>query len=452
MAKRLWEKGETIDQTIHQFTVGDDPAIDRELVRWDAIASAAHARMLHSIGILDKAETNKLLIGLQEVVELSDDGQFEIPEELEDCHSAIEAFLSEKVGPAGLKIHTGRSRNDQVLIAIRLCLRDSVLALLGELAELVQELFTRAEASQKITMPGYTHMQPAMPSSVSIWLHAYAEGALELMRDGLMILERLDTNPLGVASGFWVPLDLNREMTSKLLGITRPQRNSIHVQNSRGIDAMKVVRFCVDISSLVEKFSWDLLLYGTREFGFFKLPRSFTSGSSIMPQKHNPDVLELLRARASLVRAAEFELGGVLSKLPSSYHRDFQCAKEPMIRAIADVAEMLPIVREVVKAFEINEEGLAKAMGEELYATYAVYREVKKGKTFREAYVEVAKQTDAGKIDKKDLACDFELIQKVHLREVNEARRELETLSVRTSDWVKRAEQAEDEIFMPVTI
>ncbi len=442
MAKRLWEKGEDLNQLVHDFTVGDDPSVDLELVYWDLVGSAAHARMLQKIGLLSKEELTKLLPALQELARQDADGSFEIPRALEDCHTAIESALVERLDDIGRKIHTGRSRNDQVLLASRLYLRDRVVAVLELLEAVATPLMKRADETAAQLMPGYTHYQPAMPTTVGMWLHAFGEWMLALMRQGIQLLETIDSNPLGAASGFGVPLPLDRAQVAEHLGFSRVQRNPIEVQNSRGRHELLVARWVSDIGSLIEKFACDMVLYTTREYGFFSLPNSFTTGSSIMPQKHNPDVLELLRARSAKLRAAESELSWVTAKLPSHYHRDFQYTKEPAVRAIRNIVEMLPIVGEVIQSFGINPERLNSAMTVDLYATYDVYREVRSGVPFRDAYRHTAERIAANTVNKNELVAEFDLIAQDNARERVEAHKELETYKAVVEAWRKRVDQA----------
>ena len=239
--KRLWEKGEKTKEEILSFTTGIDPTLDKKLLKYDAVASAAHARMLTSIGVLTKEELSELLGGLSEVCRSSEKGEFEIPYELEDCHGAIESYLVEKVGASGKKIHTGRSRNDQVLVAIRLYLRASIVELTEKLIDLISAINERVETDGDVEMPGYTHMQQAMPTSVGVWLSAFSEWSLELVKEAGHLSQLIDKNPLGAASGFGVPVKLDREKTASLLGFKNVQRNPVDVQNSRGrYEALKL--------------------------------------------------------------------------------------------------------------------------------------------------------------------------------------------------------------------
>lgn len=442
MSKRLWEKGKDIDEQVHAFTVGNDPELDKNLLPFDCLASAAHAKMLAKVGILTAKEAKELCGTLAEIYKKSVKGEFEIPVELEDCHTAIEACLTEKLGDAGKKIHTGRSRNDQVITAVRLYMRSEVLELCKKLTSVLAVVSKRYKELKDIPLPGYTHMQRAMPSSLGMWLHAYYESFLSLLNDGLSVLEALDKNPLGAASGFSVPLELDRKMTAELLGFSQVQRSPVEVQSSRGMYELKALRFSEDIAQVIEKLSWDMILYSMQEFGFFKIPDALTTGSSIMPQKKNPDVLELLRGSAAKVRGASSELTAVIAKLPSHYHRDFQYTKEPLMRGLAQTQINLTIVAEVISSFSVDSKECKKASHSlDLYATYDVYKQVREGKSFRDAYRESAKKIESGKIDIDALVSDYDLIAAQIDRSMKEAEGEVKNLVKDLDGLLEREEK-----------
>jgi len=450
MVKRLWEKGETLESRILEFTVGNDPIIDLELVEWDCIGSAAHTKMLQSINLLTKEEANSLLGELASILKRSRQRDFTISQELEDCHSAIEAELTNKLGDTGKKIHTGRSRNDQVILAMRLYLRNQVLEKLDLLNDFAEVLENRISEIGDLEMPGYTHMQAAMPSSIGMWLHAFLEATLDLMKDGIYLLNNINTNPLGSAAGFGTPLNLDRELTAELLGFLSVQRSVIDVQNSRGRFSKKVLRWGEDISSLLEKLACDLILYSTKEYGFFSLPRNCTTGSSIMPQKHNPDVLELTRSRASRVRGALTELISVISKLPSNYHRDFQYTKEPVFRGLKDVKEMLEISAFMLKSITPNEKNLKAAISAELYATYDAFRRVQSGTPFREAYKQTAEAIESGEINVKELKKDFSKISAETTAYISEAKKEHKLLDEEINNFKNRFQKITKNLFIEI--
>lgn len=394
--RRLWEKGEPLDAAVHRFTVGDDPTWDRHLLHWDCLGSAAHARTLARAGWLTDGELAALLAGLSAADQQAQRGEFVIPPELEDGHTALEAELVRRCGAAGEKIHTGRSRNDQVATAIRLFLRHHTLAWLDGVATFIVVLLERIGRDGAIPMPGYTHLQPAMPSSVGLWLHAHGEAALEQMRAAWDLLDRLDTCPLGTGAGYGVPLPLDRTYTAAQLGFASVQRSPIDVQNSRGRMERYFARVGADIGGVLEKLAWDLLLFSTAESGFCALPEALTTGSSIMPNKHNPDVLELLRGSAGRLRARVVELESVAGKLPSGYHRDLQLTKEPVIRTALETTQLLEVGAHVARGFSLRPEHLAAAMRSELFAAHAALARAASGTPFRTAYREVAAEIQAG--------------------------------------------------------
>ncbi|MDX2198216.1 MAG: argininosuccinate lyase [Phycisphaerae bacterium] len=395
-AQRLWDKGAALDPLIHRFTVGDDPTWDLRLVHWDCIASAAHARTLARAKLLTNPEAAALIAGLRAISEKNTRGEFTIPPELEDAHTAIEAELTRTCGEAGEKLHTARSRNDQVATAMRLYLRDAVTRWAAALSEFAAACLDRIARDGETPMPGYTHMQPAMPSSIGQWLHASVEAALDLIRAAAHLHERLDSCPLGTGAGFGVPLPLDREFTAKLLGFSRIQRCAIDVQNSRGRLELLVVRHACEIGAMLEKLASDLLLYSTAEFGFVRLPEALTTGSSIMPQKRNPDVIELLRGRAARLRGRASELEWIVGKLPSSYHRDLQLTKAPVFQADDDIRDMLAVATRCVAALTLDHDRLRAAMRPELFATQAAYDLVQQGIPFRQAYRQIGAKVRAG--------------------------------------------------------
>ncbi|MBK8914261.1 MAG: argininosuccinate lyase [Phycisphaerales bacterium] len=440
---RLWDKGAPLDALVHSFTVGDDPTLDLALVPHDCIASAAHARTLHKAGLLSASDLTALLSGLREIHAAALAGRFTISPEQEDGHTAIEAALTAALGDAGRRIHAGRSRNDQVAAAMRLYLRSEVLRVHERVSSLIDAILARIDADGAIPLPGYTHMQPAMPSSIGQWLAAHAEALLDELSAALDVLRRLDTCPLGTGAGFGVALPLDRGFTAALLGFSRVQRSAPDVQNRRGRFELLAARLAADCGAVVEKFAWDALLYSAPEYGFLSLPESLTTGSSIMPQKRNPDVVELLRARAARLRARPAELEWIIAKLPSSYHRDLQLTKEPVIRAVHDIGEMLTVAREVVLRFEIHPERIAAAMRPELYATDAAYERVRGGAPFREAYLDVAKSLRDGTFRPPTQSASAIRPDLVAPDQLAAMREELQALRQQAGEWAARFAKAE---------
>lgn len=440
---RLWHKGQPLDELIHAFTVGDDPIWDLKLVHADLLGSAAHARTLHRAGLLSDEELKNLIAGLRAIDAAHQEGRFTIPRDLEDCHTAIEAELIRSCGEAGKRIHTGRSRNDQVATAMRLFLRARVVRILELLKAFVSTTLHRIDCDGRIDMPGYTHMQPAMPSSVGQWLHAHVEAALDQIVAAFALFERLDACPLGTGAGFGVPLNLDRPYTAELLGFARVQRSPIDVQNNRGRMELYFARFAADIGAFLEKLASDLLLFSTAEFGFFSLPSELTTGSSIMPQKRNPDVLELMRARSSRLRARAIELELLIAKLPSSYHRDLQLTKEPAFRAADEAEELLRVAERVVATFEIHQDRLVAAMRSELYATEAAFQMVTAGTPFRDAYRQVAADLAAGRFNRPSAPANSPQPQYVSSDTLRGILAELDSLSARLNQVAEKLNRAD---------
>lgn len=439
--QRLWDKGENLNQRIHAFTVGNDPEIDLNLVEWDVYGSAAHARMLQKIGILSENDLTSLLSGLKDILKLNEQNTFSIPQELEDCHTAIESYLVEKCGEAGRRIHTGRSRNDQVLLVTRLYVKNRCLAVMNQLAALAKTFFSSAEKYFDLPMPGYTHFQPAMPTTVGIWFHAFAESCLDSIEQGLCVLQMLDKNPLGAGSGFGSTFPLDRKLVADLLGFEEAQRNSIDIQNSRGRYERRAVSWLSDIATFIEKIAIDLILFSTREYGFLSIPSEFTTGSSIMPQKHNPDVLELLRGRAGKLRAAESEVLWIVGKLPSHYHRDFQYTKEPVIKAFQNIEEMIAVLGDVVEGLSFHVDRLEAAMTADLFATYDAFREVKAGLPFRDAYRKTAERVKENSLDLSALKSDLGFIVEQARAEYEDGKRKFQSLSSEVEQKTKKFQE-----------
>lgn len=384
MAK-LWQD-KKLNKKIESFTVGDDYLLDKKLLKYDCIASIAHSKMLEKIGILTEEEQKKLEKELNNIMK---NEKFEIKLEDEDCHTAIENHLTKKLGELGKKIHTARSRNDQIVAAIKLYEKDELVKTLKLVSKLANSL---KKAAKNIPMPGYTHMQKAMPSSVKLW----AESFVESLEDDIKLIDNainiIDKNPLGTAAGYGAPIKVDKEVTKKELKFRENCKNSIYVQNSRGKHEAVILNALSNVMFTLNKLASDMILFSMQEFGYFELPKGFTTGSSIMPQKKNPDVLELVRAKYSIVLGYEFQLKNLIANLPSGYNRDLQLTKEPLIKGIETTKDCLEIMDLVVSKLKINNEACKKAMTKELYATEKVYNLVKKGASFREAYKEVKKK------------------------------------------------------------
>ena len=386
---KIWEKSYQLDKEVEAFTVGDDCLADQKLAKYDAIASAAHAKTLRKAGILNSSELASLLKGLSKIYALARQGKFSILPEEEDMHAAIESWLTKNIGKAGAKIHTARSRNDQVLAAVRLYSSDKIIETGQALVELCEVLLKFSQKNHKTEMPGYTHLQRAMPSTVGLWSSALLEALLD---DAKLLAAAHDLNsqsPLGSGSGYGTPLKTDREYTAKLLGFRKVQNNFLYVQNSRGKIEAAIVAALSQIMLDLSRHASDILLFTTSEFGFFSLPDELLTGSSMMPQKKNYDLLELTRAKSSVVLANEFALKSLIEKLPSGYNRDFQLTKKPLIDSFETTIASLGIVKLVFSKLQPNKEKLKAALTSEIYSTHRAYSMLGK-KSFREAYKEAA--------------------------------------------------------------
>jgi argininosuccinate lyase len=392
----LWAKDLPLDVAIHRFTVGEDPDTDLTLLPWDALGSAAHAKMLAATGLLSPSDAAALIRGLKRIANLARQHAFPIPPHMEDGHTAIEADLTRNLGTVGQRIHLGRSRNDQVILAFRLYLRDALLKLGLRVSDLANAFLAFARNHQEIPLPGYTHLRRAMPSSFGMWAAAFAEGLLEELDALQSVYQRLDRCPLGSAAGFGVPLPIDRELTARLLGFSKVQRSPIDVQNSRGRHETALLQWAASTGGVLEKFLWDVSLYSTEEFGFLKLPDAFTTGSSIMPQKKNPDVVELARGRCRELRGTAGLVEQLASGLPSSYHRDLQLLKRPVILGLRQAEELFSVLARLVPALAVNAKATEAASTDELYAAHQAFLFVQQGLPFREAYRKVAQQIQDG--------------------------------------------------------
>ena len=389
---RLWAKDQPLDAAIHAFTVGEDPCLDLELLPFDIQGSAAHARMLGSIGVLRSNEVERLLVELKRLHAAAEARALVIDPALEDGHTLIESELIGVLGDTGARIHTGRSRNDQVTLAQNLWMRDRLAQLRQAQLKLADALLEFAGAHAQQALPGYTHLQRAMPSSFGQWAVAYAEALLEEVAAGDGVRRRLDSCPLGAAAGYGVPLALDRDLVARLLGYRRTHVSPGDAIVGRQRHAQAFVDWCLSCASILERFAWDLVLYSSAEFGFIQLATAFTTGSSIMPQKRNPDVAELLRASCRQLRAHAMELALVGGGLPGGYHRDFQLGKAPLLATGLKLQTLLAIALRVLDAIEIQPAACAAALSPDLHATAAAYAQVRAGVPFRAAYKDVAAQ------------------------------------------------------------
>jgi len=368
--------------------VGMDYILDNELIKYDIEASMAHCKMLYSIGILSKKEKETLLSGLNLIEYEIAKGKFKIKKSDEDCHTAIENFLTIKYGNVGKKIHTGRSRNDQILTAIRLHMKEKTKEIIMEINSFIEALEKKSKEYTNTIMPGYTHMQKAMPSSVPIWLGSF----IDALNDDLIIIESalkvIDQNPLGSVAGYGENiLGLNRNITTEILKFSHTQDNPMYCAFSRGKFEIMVLQSLSLVMFDIGKLATDILLFTTKEYDFCFLPQEFTTGSSAMPQKHNYDVIELVRSNVSLFNGRIVQLQNVVDKLPSGYSRGFQLTKEPYLKGINLTIDTIKIITLVITNISMNKEILNTACTAEIYATNEAYKLVKeKGIPFRDAY------------------------------------------------------------------
>jgi len=388
MAK-LWQKDYKLNELVESFTVGLDPELDQRLVAADALASMAQARQLARIGLLTPVEADQLVEALGMLVVEWSQGRLFVARADEDCHTMLENRLTERLGEAGKKIHTGRSRNDQVQTALRVYGRSRFLDLRGAIVNLAQNLVKFARTHRLVPMPGRTHMQTGMPSSVGLWAASWAEELADLLVVADAVATLWDQCPLGAAAGYGVPLPLDREYSAALLGFQKVQNNVIYVNNSRGKFEAALLDTTDQLGLTLSKIAQDLILFSLPEFGYFRLPAALCSGSSIMPQKKNPDGLELVRAKSASLSAWSSQVKNVIRSLPSGYNRDFQETKEPFLRGLETAAELVAIVDLTFTELEVVPEKLLAGFTPEIFATDAAYDLVRQGWSFRDAYREV---------------------------------------------------------------
>lgn len=391
--KKLWQKNKIkLNSIIEAFETKDDLILDQKLIKYDVIGSIAHAKMLHKIGILTSEELNKLEHGLQKILNLDSAGKFKLEHGDEDIHTKIENYLTKKYGEIGKKIHTARSRNDQVLTAIRLYNKNKLEKIQKHLLGLIQSFYQFSKKYASIPMPGYTHMQKAMPSSISLW----AENFKDSLLDDLTLIKATyklnNQSPLGSAAGYGAPIDLDKQLTAKLLGFDKVQENPLYCQNSRGKIEAAILASLMSILLTINKFASDLMLFTTSEFSFFMVSNELTTGSSIMPQKINLDIAELLRSKVHIVLGNYIQIISLSSNLISGYNRDIQDSKKPLMESLEITLDSLKVAKVLLENTVPNKEKLEAAMTEELYATDKALKLVLKGESFRDAYIKVGKE------------------------------------------------------------
>ncbi len=390
---KLWEKGVRLDEEAERYTAGEDYILDQALVRFDCAASIAHAGALRKCGVLSEGERRRLVRELRRIQELDSCGKFRITLKDEDVHTAIERRLVARLGALGKKIHTARSRNDQVAAAIRLFTLDRLDGILRQVDSFKRLLLRRASSHRREKMPGYTHARKAMPTTFGAWFQAFAESMSDNLTMLASVRSLISQNPLGTGAGYGISVfAIDRRHTARELGFDRVQESPLYVQNSRGKFEAAVVSALSAVMLDVNKMCTDLILFSMDEFRFVKLPREFCTGSSIMPQKWNPDVLEIARAQYHIVVANEFMIKGIIGNLMSGYNRDLQQTKKPLLQSLDITERTLSVITRLLEQIKVDEESCRQACTPEIYATEEAYRLVKSGVPFRDAYRKVAKQ------------------------------------------------------------
>lgn len=387
---KLWEKGYNLDESVERFTVGRDFILDRQILAADGVASIAHVRGLHQAGLLSATDAKALETELRRIIRHAVAGKIEITRSDEDGHTVLENILTEALGDAGKRVHTGRSRNDQVTAATRLVTREALLDISDLLLELISLLLNRAEEEAATVMPGRTHLQIAMLSTFGLWLASWAEQLLddfEVLRTPQQLNDR---SPLGSAASYGVPLPLDRQFVADQLRCQGVQNNVLSVQHSRGTLDGVILSALAGVATTLGRMAQDLVIFSLPEVGYVTLPQQLCSGSSIMPQKRNPDVLELMRSRGALLDGWALQCRGVVRNLPSGYNRDLQDTKEPLLRGLVLMREELQVAVVLVRELEPRREAMAAALNDEVFATDYAFQLVREGLPFREAYQRAA--------------------------------------------------------------
>ena len=391
---KLWDKGYSIDKKIEQFTVGNDREIDLYIAKYDIIASLAHAKMLASIGVISATELDQLTTELNKLKATIDTGDFIIEDSFEDVHSKIEFVLIEALGDTGKKIHTARSRNDQVLTALQLYYKDNLAEIEQKTKTFFDSLLQLADTHKSQLLPGYTHLQVAMPSSFGLWFSSYAE----LLIDDVYVLNAalkvVDQNPLGSAAGYGSSFPIDRDFTTDALGFSTLKYNAVAAQLSRGKSERIVAAALGNLSSTLSKFAMDICLYMSQNFNFISFPDKLTTGSSIMPHKKNPDVFELIRGKCNKIQALQTEMILITNNLPSGYHRDFQLLKENMIDGIEDLKNILDIFNYSIQQIIIEDIDLKEEKYKYLFTVDSINNLVVDGISFREAYKKIGAEVE----------------------------------------------------------
>lgn len=392
----LWNKGFEPDKKIEEFTVGNDRELDLRLAKYDVEGSMAHIRMLETIGLLTREELDKLLEALQEIYVSAENGTFVIEDDVEDVHSQVETLLTRKLGNIGKKIHSGRSRNDQVLVDLKLFMRDELRAIADSVQQLFDRLQLLSEQHKDTLMPGYTHLQIAMPSSFGLWFGAYAEALIDDVQLLGAAYRIADQNPLGSAAGYGSSFPLNRRMTTELLGFETMHYNVVAAQMSRGKTERAAAYAIAAIASTLGRFAMDVCLFMSQNFGFVSFPDEFTTGSSIMPHKKNPDVFEIMRGKCNRLQAVPNEISLLTTNLPIGYHRDLQLLKDIIFPATTEIRSCLEMCDFMLQHIRVNKNILDDRKYDYLFTVEDVNRLTLAGTPFREAYRQIGMQVQNG--------------------------------------------------------
>ena len=394
---KLWNKGFEPDKAIEEYTVGNDRVLDLRLAQYDIEGSMAHIKMLETIGLLEKSELEQLLAALAELLEEAKKGNFVIEEGVEDVHSQVELMLTRKLGDVGKKIHSGRSRNDQVLVDLKLFMRDELRKVALHAKQLFDRLIALSEEHKETLMPGYTHLQIAMPSSFGLWFGAYAESLIDDMRLVVAAYDTANQNPLGSAAGYGSSFPLNRTMTTELLGFEALHYNAVAAQMSRGKTERAAAFAIAGLASTIGRFAMDVCLFMCQNFGFVSFPDNLTTGSSIMPHKKNPDVFEITRGKCNRLQAVPNEIALMTANLPLGYHRDMQLLKDVIFPATTEICYVMEMCDFMLQNIRINKGVLEDKKYDYLFTVEDVNRLVLEGTPFREAYREVGIAVQEGR-------------------------------------------------------
>lgn len=393
---KLWQKEKGTERSVEKFTVGNDRELDNQLAAFDVLGSLAHTRMLESIGLMSSEDLDQVQAGLKQIFKEVQDGKFSIEPDVEDVHSQVELLLTRRIGDAGKKIHSGRSRNDQVLVDLKLFFRSEIQQLVRNTDILFTQLIAQSEEHKDKLLPGYTHLQIAMPSSFGLWFGAYAESLADDMELMLAAWKICNKNPLGSAAGYGSSFPLNRTMTTELLGFENLNYNVVYAQMGRGKTERILAQAMSSVAATLAKLAMDACLFINQNFAFISFPDELTTGSSIMPHKKNPDVFELIRARCNKIQALPNEIALITTNLPSGYHRDLQLLKENLFPAFKSLNECLEMTAFMLQSIRIKDDILKDEKYAYLFSVDAVNAEVINGMPFREAYKKVGIEIEKG--------------------------------------------------------